>query len=640
MSSICNRSKTDFSPNSPDRDGFLLGIFLVKAGSIGGDSLLFRYPYTIDDDTVAPSKQEKKSKNPFALVVENVNNGHSSGPVEDNCRTGPSSRPNKPSATYCFELDPVASSTAAAASADIYLETVVKLPDRVVSTLFAVKNELCGAKIEIKINDVRFVGHPLLIAQDQPQSPTSQPTSKSKDIVAFNVVFALRANASHEVVNSFHKCSQLIAAALKKEEDDKAYLSKEAKSMLTVHDEASSPSDEPRTSPYSLILQRSQLAADLKKIFEDLKFYGTVQLKLNKSSDLNLCIPQTVHRLTLKYHRSVPLIGPRELNNCFGSLRAYHALLLLRDPQTIFDSISENRPIFKRILHAAAPTKNLGQLARDAQLSFENVCKATCQLVYWAKATLIYPLTESNVYVIHPLAPTQVDCPLVEKFRATFNNSNLLRFLSEFSLGTSIDQLRNPLHNSEQQIQLFNQIVWLLKHRLISQLHTYVYLLPVNSSPCLTKKSIPDRTNDTAKGDEHQQTFNERRFSNFNSGDSLSILSNDDDVDSENDYLVNDASSLSINYERAIHLLRELGLRDYECESICQVPASKNYEDLTLFAKLCHYFDGKHHLEYIMHHENVKRSQLLAIIDKFRDVLFTCQHEDKTIFQLCPYLYE
>ncbi|XP_053210964.1 GATOR complex protein NPRL3-like isoform X2 [Panonychus citri] len=678
MSSSCNRNQTDYGSNlNSDRDDFLLGIFLVKAGSIG-DSLLFRYPYTIDDETttttpngigVSPSRQDKKSKNPFALIVENVNtDSNSSGPGEDNCRTGPSSRPNKPSATYCFELDPV--STVATTTTDVNLETVVKLPDRVVSTLFAVKNELCGKKIEIKINDVRFVGHPLSIGgpsshqttttpQDQQHSSSSsssssststtpQPTSKSKDIVAFNVVFALRANASHEVVNSFHKCSSAIAAALKKEEDEKAFLSKEAKGILTVFDEISSPSDELQTSPYSMILEKSRLAIDLKKIFEDLKNLGTVQLKLNKSTDLNLCIPQIVHRLTLQYHRSVPLIGPRELTASFGTLRPYHALLLLRDPVTILSSISDNRLIFKKILSVVNPTKNLITIAREAQLTYENVMKATCQLVYWAKATLIFPLAESNVYVIHPLAPTQVDCPLVEKFKQAFTDSNLLRFLSEFSLGTSIDQLRNPLHNSDQHIQLVNQIIWLLKHRLITQLHTYVYLLPVDSSSSVKKKSnIVRSTNDTVNSDDHNHhqiasndTFNNRRFSNFHSNDSPNNFSGIDETNEDSDYLMNDASSLSINYERAIHLLRELGLRDYECESICQVPASKKHEDLTMFAKLFRFFDGKHHLEHIMHYENVKRSQLLAIIDKFRDVLFTCQHEDKTIFQLCPYLYE
>ena len=49
---------------------------------------------------------------------------------------------------------------------------------------------------------------------------------------------------------------------------------------------------------------------------------------------------------------------------------------------------------------------------------------------------------------------------------------------------------------------------------------------------------------------------------------------------------------------------------------------------LVIFCRLCPYFNGKHHLEEIMYYENVRRSQLLTLLDKFRGVLVTCQHED------------
>ena len=49
---------------------------------------------------------------------------------------------------------------------------------------------------------------------------------------------------------------------------------------------------------------------------------------------------------------------------------------------------------------------------------------------------------------------------------------------------------------------------------------------------------------------------------------------------------------------------------------------------LTPTTRVCAYFNGNHHLEEIMYCENIRRSQLLATLDKFRDVLVTCQHED------------
>lgn len=47
-----------------------------------------------------------------------------------------------------------------------------------------------------------------------------------------------------------------------------------------------------------------------------------------------------------------------------------------------------------------------------------------------------------------------------------------------------------------------------------------------------------------------------------------------------------------------------------------------------MFARIFAYFNGKHHLEEIMFYENLRRSHLLTLIDKFNDVLITCSHQD------------
>ena len=50
--------------------------------------------------------------------------------------------------------------------------------------------------------------------------------------------------------------------------------------------------------------------------------------------------------------------------------------------------------------------------------------------------------------------------------------------MSEFSLPTSISQKLNPLNQPQQQTQLVKIIIWLLKNRLLLQLHTYVQYMP------------------------------------------------------------------------------------------------------------------------------------------------------------------
>lgn len=54
-------------------------------------------------------------------------------------------------------------------------------------------------------------------------------------------------------------------------------------------------------------------------------------------------------------------------------------------------------------------------------------------------------------------------------------------------------------------------------------------------------------------------------------------------------------------------------------------------QDVKLFNRLSRYFTGDFHMEEIMYRENVRRSQLLLLLDKFRDVLITIEKEDAEI---------
>lgn len=74
------------------------------------------------------------------------------------------------------------------------------LSDEVLSTLFVVKSDLCESKFELKVNDIRFVGHPTLLPSRGPKEINSS--------MLFNVVFALQAQASHAVVKCYYDLSK------------------------------------------------------------------------------------------------------------------------------------------------------------------------------------------------------------------------------------------------------------------------------------------------------------------------------------------------------------------------------------------------------------------------------------------------
>ena len=62
---------------------------------------------------------------------------------------------------------------------------------QVLSNLFAVKSELSDSKFELKVNDVRFVGHPLHLNPTSVHVPT-QAKRKLSTIILVNIVFALK----------------------------------------------------------------------------------------------------------------------------------------------------------------------------------------------------------------------------------------------------------------------------------------------------------------------------------------------------------------------------------------------------------------------------------------------------------------
>lgn len=63
---------------------------------------------------------------------------------------------------------------------------------------------------------------------------------------------------------------------------------------------------------------------------------------------------------------------------------------------------------------------------------FLQAFQLTGHLVYWAKATVIYPLCEGNVYVVAPGANIHVNSPLVEEFAKEFPGLCLLQVSSMF----------------------------------------------------------------------------------------------------------------------------------------------------------------------------------------------------------------
>ncbi|RWS03767.1 hypothetical protein B4U79_05397 [Dinothrombium tinctorium] len=635
-------------------DASPLAVFLVKSGS-NGDRLLFRYPYQGEDrrsNSFSERHKRKQRKTPYVLCLP------------DDCQSTNTSLKQHCASllTELFPLWTAVGSDSSSPSIDPYLKTVMNISDNVLSNLFAVKSELYDQKFELKINAVRFVGHPVLVSPKSvfesdgcERSGNDKTCNRDKDAVlfSFNIVFALKASASHDIVNSYHECSQRVAIALRFEEKRVGYLSEQTSLMLSLHDEvASMPEEDSEESPYRLILEKSSLAADLKKMYDSLRNNGLVHLRINRWIEVSFCVPQKVHRLTLNFSEFVPEIGPQQIKRCLESLRPYHAILLLVDAKELLMSLPPDAsPAFSKIIRWSSPFKNLLELSADSAVALPHVFHVVAQLITWAKVTVIYPLCESNMYIISPLAPTAIDSPLVKEFKREFNGADLFELMSKFSFGVTLCQLRDRMKTEEEQKILVRQVIWMLKSRLLLQIHTYINLVPLDDvSTYLTRNMYQthcDRSmNSLNMTDSDQLDFNSEPRNSFPSeGDSLAEspvsaahgfgAQTSSKSDSEDD-LSSPKCNISFIEETATAMLTDAGFNPAERASILRIPASQNLEDLRLFIRLCPYFNGKHHLEDIMYYENVRRQNLLTLIEKFKNVLLTCSYEDTAVAQLCP----
>jgi len=549
-----------------------LSVILVENGS-KGDRLLFRYPYDAQVSITKPTRARASD-----------------------------------------DLYKTPTSFSSAISGNVH-----SFPSKVLSNLFAVKSELCGQKFEIKINDIRFVGHPLLVYQPGSKSGTSQ-----NSIFSFNVIFALKASASHAVVNCYHEVSKRIAAALRHEERRVAYLSEEAKIMTSAQEDLSGMLDELLDTHYQLVLQESQLAGELRRVYEDLQTSGIVHLRMNNWILVSCCLPQKI------YHLQDPglVIEPSTIHDCMEALRPFHAILLLTDKEELINNLPiGSSPALKRLISLASPLKSLQTLAADADLTLAHIFHLVGHLLYFGQATIIYPLCDSNVYVLAPSANTSPQSKLADIFSETFPNCCLIQVMSEFSVPVSISQRRSPLATPEQETEEVQVIVWMLQHHLLIQLHTYVQIVVDDPLPVSTKS--PFRNAKTTR-----VTFASRQSTpdDLNITSSLTRMPSDSDMAS---ILSDEALSSPPSHKSgsskshwSIERILSASLSTAEREAVLQVDAATKLEDLELFARLCIYFRGKDHLEEIMYRENVRRSQLLHLLDKFRSVLITFEHED------------
>lgn len=172
-----------------------LSVFLVKNGQ-GGDLVLFRYPYKVSSTPRKPAAVSSAvTTRPLEAAAKEIEAGmkaesmsslflpaiqrHKYYKLPDNGDDAILTAAGSIGASGINANTSVVDTSASASGSgpgccaneaggnageqtlQLCAENLPEFPSRVLSNMFAVHSQLCDKKFELKINDVRFVGHPL-----------------------------------------------------------------------------------------------------------------------------------------------------------------------------------------------------------------------------------------------------------------------------------------------------------------------------------------------------------------------------------------------------------------------------------------------------------------------------------------------
>lgn len=146
-------------------------------------------------------------------------------------------------------------------------------------------------QLELKIDNVFFLGCQSILKINQ---------------VTFNIVFALRSPLPRPAIRCYQMLSLAISKSLLKEERNSGYLTHQAKMLQDFLDEHQNIDENNRRldSSFSDVLDKCQLAQEIKVIYECISKDGIVDILINNCVSLSFCLPHLAYKISDKCEQS------------------------------------------------------------------------------------------------------------------------------------------------------------------------------------------------------------------------------------------------------------------------------------------------------------------------------------------------
>lgn len=103
-------------------------------------------------------------------------------------------------------------------------QNVYGMPPKVFARMFCPKAALCGQVLEVVIDDLRFISHPVLL-----------PVDSRHETTFFNIIFVLKNDERN--CEMYKDIATKLAKAVEHEQNRNGFLTQEVQKMLSIRDE-------------------------------------------------------------------------------------------------------------------------------------------------------------------------------------------------------------------------------------------------------------------------------------------------------------------------------------------------------------------------------------------------------------------
>ena len=355
-------------------------------------------------------------------------------------------------------------------------------------------------------------------------------------------------------------------------------------------------------SVYESFLSNSNVGKEMEAIFKALKSGSNKPVRINNLVPLQVSLFPAAD-----YKTDTPV-------------RMYHSLLLIKPPKKLMDILPTTLPqLTHKFLTVINPIRNMEELAQDADIHLDEVVGLSQYFIALGRAKLIYPISRSNVYVLHPTSNISSRA-LSDEFHLVFSELSMKfsQLISKFSAARKIEDLLSfddPL--------LFKIIAWLLENDLIIQLHKYIFIMP----PIIRSDVFCSDGKEEFRGLKSTGESSRLIFSHSDSSltSPTTELTPESVLHTRSNSTETDSSTEDNQTESLIdEVFGGRVLSWEEREEVEQTLRSRSDGSVQLLRKLTPYFDGTHHVEEILFNEmlsGVCEKDLEKLLIEFSNIL-------------------